>query len=122
MSKSSDYILQRQKVRENNKELYKDIVKIYRFKCAICDWNIIPRKGMLKTPRQGGCHIHHIDPVNDGGTHTIDNLILLCPNCHALADYGMITKEILRTYHKTELPAGREWLKAEYKRLNYITV
>lgn len=29
-------------------------------------------------------HLHHRVPVSKGGTNRIDNVVLLCPNCHAL--------------------------------------
>jgi len=28
--------------------------------------------------------VHHIVPVSLGGTDEIENLVLLCPNCHTL--------------------------------------
>lgn len=28
--------------------------------------------------------VHHREPVKDGGTATLDNLMAICPNCHAL--------------------------------------
>ena len=28
-------------------------------------------------------HIHHIIPLSQGGSTTLDNLILLCPICHS---------------------------------------
>lgn len=44
----------------------------------------------------GGCEMHHIDAVSEGGQHELDNLILLCPNCHKLAHNGILTKDQLR--------------------------
>ncbi len=32
--------------------------------------------------------IHHIIPLKDGGSDTIDNVIALCPNCHREKHYG----------------------------------
>ena len=28
-------------------------------------------------------HVHHIVPLSQGGTTTLDNLILLCSDCHS---------------------------------------
>lgn len=33
---------------------------------------------------------HHVIPLRDGGTNTLDNLAILCPNHHAMADMGLI--------------------------------
>ena len=48
------------------------------------------------------CEIHHIVPVSEGGSGELDNLIMLCPNCHKKADYGVITREELRKAQKKE--------------------
>jgi hypothetical protein len=46
--------------------------------------------------------VHHIISEKDGGTNKLDNLIVLCPYCNALAD-------------KHEIPAGamQEWIGRE---------
>lgn len=49
----------------------------YNGKCAVCGFDEI-------------VEIHHIIPRYLKGTNDLDNLILLCPNHHALADRGMI--------------------------------
>jgi HNH endonuclease len=53
--------------------------------CCICGYNQPVSK-----------HIHHIKPTRLGGTNTPDNLVRLCPNCHAEAHAGLITEERLR--------------------------
>ena len=45
--------------------------------CVICGFDII-------------VHVHHIVPVAAGGSNDIDNLIVLCPNHHEMADRGMV--------------------------------
>jgi len=40
-------------------------------------------------------HNHHIIPRSEGGSHDLDNCILLCPNHHALADAGILTRDFL---------------------------
>ena len=30
-------------------------------------------------------HAHHVLPVRAGGQHKIENMIMLCPNCHGIA-------------------------------------
>lgn len=38
-------------------------------------------------------HLHHKRPIHEGGTHRLDNLILLCPYCHSQAHGGIKFKE-----------------------------
>lgn len=38
--------------------------------CSICGWN------------ESTCDIHHIIPKSKGGNDELDNLIVVCPNCH----------------------------------------
>ena len=42
--------------------------------------------------------IHHIIPWAQCKEHKYENLIALCPNCHARADRGEIDRKSLRTY------------------------
>lgn len=42
--------------------------------CEICR-----REGRI-TPAQ---IVHHITPLNEGGTHAVDNLMSLCSSCHS---------------------------------------
>lgn len=49
-------------------------------KCAICGWNKKRNPEDKYTP----CELHHIN--GDEFDHRIENLILLCPNCHSLTD------------------------------------
>ena len=44
--------------------------------CEHCRWTP-PAPRML--------HAHHVFPISFGGSDTLDNLIVLCPNCHAVA-------------------------------------
>lgn len=46
------------------------ILKRAGAKCAICGWS------------ESTCDIHHIIERKNGGTDSLDNLIIVCPNCH----------------------------------------
>lgn len=54
-------------------------MEIHNSKCAIqnCTFNI-------------ALEIHHLRPVRLGGDDVVENLILLCPNHHAMADRGLL--------------------------------
>lgn len=42
--------------------------------------------------------LHHIIEVSEGGENTLDNLIALCPTCHALHHRGEITADSIRIW------------------------
>ena len=44
--------------------------------CELCDWRV------------ASCDIHHIVERKDGGSNDLNNLIILCPNCHRKAHFG----------------------------------
>ena len=48
--------------------------------CEVCGWRIDKVLGS----NSDGLEIHHIIPVSKGGTDTIDNTIVLCPNHHKM--------------------------------------
>lgn len=48
--------------------------KVDRSVCYRCGWN------------QTTCDLAHIKARSDGGSNKPENLIVLCPNCHRLAD------------------------------------
>lgn len=52
-------------------------IKYFGHKCMICGWNIV-------------VDVHHISPRRHGGKNTLDNLIVLCPNHHRMADLRLI--------------------------------
>jgi len=70
------------------------------YKCEICGFSDY-------------VEIHHIIPKHKGGKNTLDNFLILCPNCHSL-------------YHKKKFDFGKiiskySWLREEYdKRINGI--
>jgi len=45
--------------------------------CNACEWRVL----------EGAICAHHIVPLSCGGESTLENLILLCPNCHAVAHH-----------------------------------
>lgn len=55
--------------------------------CKICGFSLIT-------------HAHHIEHKAKGGKHHMDNLITLCPNHHAMAHTGLLSKdEMLAAIH-----------------------
>ena len=52
----------------------------------------------IPTCRYINTEIHHIIPWETCHKHEYENLIALCPNCHARADKGEIDRKSLRAY------------------------
>lgn len=83
--KRNEKILEKGKKQES-KERYVNIKlsgkygylhKMFGAKCFVCDFDEV-------------VEVHHITPKHRGGTDDLENLALLCPNHHALADRGML--------------------------------
>ena len=93
---------------------------VYQCKCAICGWQASP---IIKKNRKGnydlqkGCEIHHIVPVSKGGTDGWDNLIMLCPNHHKMADLGIIGADELSKHVKPK-EATEEQISATFTNEN----
>jgi len=85
--------------------------KLYEPKCCICGW--CDGKGLNM-----GNELHHIVPVNKGGTNTMSNVVLLCPNHHHQADKRIISTEILfmnRGNYKRHIKTKAQELQIFYK-------
>ena len=72
--------------------------------CDHCRWT---------PPTASILHAHHIIPIACGGPDTIVNLIVLCPNCHAIAHYVTARSSLTRTYTGPRTADQlREWMWA----------
>ncbi len=60
-----------------NKNLAKELQKLYDGKCQICLWN--PRKIYSESL----CHGHHVHWLSRGGKDCLENMVLICPNHHS---------------------------------------
>ena len=76
-------------------------LKKYGKKCELCGYNL-------------SVDTHHIKPKNKGGLHKIDNLTVLCPNCHAL-----ITRKVFLLTNRKDISKIRSKLKKILK-FNYL--
>lgn len=72
--------------------------------CEHCRW---------QPPAPSILHAHHVVPVSCGGADAVENLIVLCPNCHAVAHYVSSRSNLTRTYTgPTTSEQLREWMWA----------
>lgn len=53
-----------------------EIINVLGNKCEICEFDFKPI-----------LIIHHIKPISKGGGNNLDNLSVLCPNCHSIVHY-----------------------------------
>jgi hypothetical protein len=75
------------------------ILEKFSNKCARCGWNKTnPYSGNIPL------EIEHID--GDSSNNTEPNLILLCPNCHALTN----------SYKNANKGKGRTWRRLKYRK------
>ncbi len=68
---------------------FSKVYERFKGKCFVCGFDEITE-------------VHHIVPRRYGGTDEEGNLVLLCPNHHALADRGMLSIKDIHT--KTDYP------------------
>jgi len=71
-------------------------IKKYGDKCELCGYGL-------------SLDVHHIIPKKEGGKHEIDNLMVLCPNCHALITRKTRKKFILKK--RKDIPVIKKKLR-----------
>lgn len=85
-------------------------------RCEHCNWTP-PEPSML--------HAHHVIPLACGGPDTKKNIIVLCPNCHAVAHWvtkrpvsgqrysGPTTRAALQAWMRHDLDTARQRYRDE---------
>lgn len=74
-----------------NSTFRKAIRQCFHDRCSLCGWSETP------------CDVAHIIASKDGGTDTLDNVTMLCPNHHRMFDLGLITAETIKAVRVTVL-------------------
>ena len=82
-----------------------DIIELHSGKCDICGMDC---KQILV--------VHHILPLHDGGTNDLENLKVLCPNCHAFIHKEMSFSQENKnsTQEESETSSMYEWISENY--------
>ena len=75
---------------ENWGRIREQVLALYHNRCANCDRDDAPLE------------VHHVVPVQQGGSHQLSNLVTLCPQCH-LAAHGEEMAPRVRWYTNGEL-------------------
>ena len=73
-------------------------IKKYGKLCELCGYNMT-------------IDTHHIIPKYQGGPHDIENLMVICPNCH-----GLITRGFLTLKNRSDIPKIRRKVLRSLKR------
>ncbi|SDD85544.1 HNH endonuclease [Paenibacillus sp. UNCCL117] len=78
----------RSKIRKESKAQKERIAKLEQHTCQVCGF--YQEYWSKKGEKSWIIHVDHIVDKAKGGGETIDNLWVLCPNCHAKKTYGVI--------------------------------
>lgn len=89
-------------IQKHKEWIRRQAIKKYGNKCELCGYVLV-------------IEAHHILPKHKGGPHEINNLMVLCPNCHAL-----ITKGYLNLKNRRNIPALRTKLIKLQKSHSYL--
>lgn len=81
----------RKRTAVESKQFQKRLLRLYGYKCAICGYDKF-------------VNCHHVERWAKTENNSVENGIVLCPNHHAEADYGIISPEELRHYQLRESP------------------
>lgn len=65
--------------------------------------------------------IHHLVPVRDGGDNDPNNLLPLCPNCHAHHECGTITRSALDGYKSILVALNQAFDQESITMLNFLS-
>lgn len=82
-NKGKTYIMAKRSVYANKGAWTLALKRLFGDRCMRCGWEDAP------------CDSHHILPKSNGGRFTIDNGVILCPNCHRLVSMNRISTEEL---------------------------
>ena len=79
-------------------KLSRSIKLLYNFRCQLCKTRIEFPDG------RGYAETHHIKPLGTphNGPDSIDNMLCLCPNCHAILDFGINLIELKKLNYDVE--------------------
>jgi putative restriction endonuclease len=96
-----------------NYDVAASVKRLYDNTCQICRTRLVTAAG----PYSEGAHIRPLG-IPHNGPDTLENILCLCPNCHALFDGHALTVQPHRTVLKLGEPIGKLTTAAEH-RLNF---
>jgi len=72
------YGIKLNKINSAKRRQLKNMPNLDCSKCALCGWD------------KATCDRHRIKFGRDGGTYTLGNIMVVCPNCHCLIHRGLL--------------------------------
>lgn len=96
-----------------NQSIVQQLKNTYENQCFICGLQLKLNEGKSYS------EAHHIRPLGSphNGPDTLDNLILLCPNHHVLADFGTIKLKPEKFAIKLQHSVSKEHVKYHNKKI-----
>jgi 5-methylcytosine-specific restriction endonuclease McrA len=82
-NKGISYVITDGRVYANKGSWMKAVRRVYGDICMRCGWN------------EATCDSHHIIAKASGGLNTLENSVVLCPNCHRLVHAGIVSTDEL---------------------------
>lgn len=79
------------------------------YKCEVkgCSY-----EGFVKEDGVKYIEVHHVEPLADGGSDSIDNTAAVCPNCHRKLHYGKYKQQLSEAVSKVVQAANKSYQKA----------
>lgn len=72
------------KLFKRNLTLAKSLKELYEGKCQICGFTFKKENG------ENYSECHHLIPLGENGSDSLDNIIIVCANCHRMLHYARI--------------------------------
>jgi len=69
---------------KRNSKLITKLKQLYKNKCQICHFSF------MKKSLEYYSEVHHLKPIGEEGSDSIDNIVNLCANCHRKIHYATI--------------------------------
>lgn len=67
-----------------DRDISQYLKSLYGYACQCCGL------GLLLPDGKSGVETHHLHPIGEGGADSVENMIVVCPNCHTLLDAGAV--------------------------------
>jgi 5-methylcytosine-specific restriction endonuclease McrA len=99
--------------RDGVKKYRKHVLNANGNKCYVCGCSFLP---VLV--------VHHVKPVSEGGNNELDNLVVLCPTCHAVV-HILLRNKMQNRYVQNLAIAGEledHFLKRQALKIVHIAI
>jgi len=88
-------IYQSTKVFERDRSIKTYLIATHGCSCEVCGW----KSDIIDEHGNPYIEMHHLKMLSEGGTDTLSNAILVCPNCHRRLHYSGTRNELLENLY-----------------------